>query len=210
MRILYNRASCDKNGKPYPGSKPIVWWDEQAKRWTGHDVPDVPVLMRDHLAGCGEELGGLGADHRQIFVFRGRGFLATASCMHLALGNHARRREERISSARSEPTSTIMLEGLAEQEVAHQHACLVAPDQAGGRPAAPQLAFVHHVVMQQGGGVHELHRGRQPVMPVAGIAGDTRHRQRQHGPQPLATRGDQVIGDFRNHGRLPIRCGTGW
>jgi formate dehydrogenase major subunit len=20
-------------------SKPIVWWDEQAKRWTGHDVP---------------------------------------------------------------------------------------------------------------------------------------------------------------------------
>ena len=44
MRILYNRASCDKNGKPYPGSKPIVWWDEQAKRWTGHDVPDVPVV----------------------------------------------------------------------------------------------------------------------------------------------------------------------
>jgi formate dehydrogenase major subunit len=44
MRILYNRASCDRQGKPYPGSKPIVWWDEQAKRWTGHDVPDVPVL----------------------------------------------------------------------------------------------------------------------------------------------------------------------
>ena len=43
MRILYNRASCDKDGKPYPGSKPIVWWDEKAKRWTGHDVPDVPV-----------------------------------------------------------------------------------------------------------------------------------------------------------------------
>jgi formate dehydrogenase major subunit len=43
MRILYNRASCDRNGKPYPGSKPIVWWDEQAKRWTGYDVPDVPV-----------------------------------------------------------------------------------------------------------------------------------------------------------------------
>ena len=35
MRILYNRASCDKDGKPYPGSKPIVWWDEKAKRWTG-------------------------------------------------------------------------------------------------------------------------------------------------------------------------------
>ena len=44
MRILYNRASCDRHGKPYPGSETIVWWDEQAKRWTGYDVPDVPVL----------------------------------------------------------------------------------------------------------------------------------------------------------------------
>ena len=44
MRILYNRASCDQHGKPYPGSKPIIWWDEQAKRWAGYDVPDVPVL----------------------------------------------------------------------------------------------------------------------------------------------------------------------
>jgi formate dehydrogenase major subunit len=44
MRILYNRASCDRHGKPYPGSVPIVWWDEKAKRWAGYDVPDVPVL----------------------------------------------------------------------------------------------------------------------------------------------------------------------
>jgi formate dehydrogenase major subunit len=44
MRILYNRASCDRHGKPYPGSHPIVWWDEKAKRWAGYDVPDVPVL----------------------------------------------------------------------------------------------------------------------------------------------------------------------
>ena len=42
MRVLYNRASCDRNGKPYPGSKPIVWWDDKAGRWTGWDVPDVP------------------------------------------------------------------------------------------------------------------------------------------------------------------------
>jgi formate dehydrogenase major subunit len=42
-RILYNRASCDRHGKPYPDSLPIIWWDEKAKRWTGYDVPDVPV-----------------------------------------------------------------------------------------------------------------------------------------------------------------------
>jgi formate dehydrogenase major subunit len=44
IRVLYNRASCDRHGKPYPGAKPIVWWDETAKRWTGYDVPDVPVI----------------------------------------------------------------------------------------------------------------------------------------------------------------------
>jgi formate dehydrogenase major subunit len=44
MRVLYNRASCDKNGKPYPNCKPIVWWDEAKKSWVGHDVPDVPAL----------------------------------------------------------------------------------------------------------------------------------------------------------------------
>ena len=42
MRVLYNRASCDRHGKPYPGFKPIIWWDDKAKRWAGYDVPDVP------------------------------------------------------------------------------------------------------------------------------------------------------------------------
>jgi formate dehydrogenase major subunit len=44
MRVLYNRASCDRNGKPYPDSKPIVWWDEKAGKWTGYDLPDVPKM----------------------------------------------------------------------------------------------------------------------------------------------------------------------
>jgi formate dehydrogenase major subunit len=44
MRVLYNRASCDRDGKPYPNTKPIVWWDEAAGKWAGYDIPDVPVL----------------------------------------------------------------------------------------------------------------------------------------------------------------------
>lgn len=44
MRVLYNRASCDSKGKPYPNCKPIVWWDEKEQKWTGYDVPDVPSL----------------------------------------------------------------------------------------------------------------------------------------------------------------------
>ncbi|SDJ90530.1 formate dehydrogenase major subunit [Nonomuraea maritima] len=39
-RILYNRASARPDGSPWSERKRLVWWDEQAGRWTGHDVPD--------------------------------------------------------------------------------------------------------------------------------------------------------------------------
>jgi len=41
-RILYNRASADPGGRPWSQRKRLVWWDEQAGRWAGHDVPDFP------------------------------------------------------------------------------------------------------------------------------------------------------------------------
>ena len=39
-RILYNRASADPDGRPWSEAKAYVWWDEQAREWTGADVPD--------------------------------------------------------------------------------------------------------------------------------------------------------------------------
>ena len=39
-RTLYNRASADPAGKPWSERKKMVWWDEDAGRWTGTDVPD--------------------------------------------------------------------------------------------------------------------------------------------------------------------------
>ena len=42
-RILYNRASADPEGRPWSERKAYVWWDEEAGRWTGHDVPDFIV-----------------------------------------------------------------------------------------------------------------------------------------------------------------------
>ena len=51
MKILYNRASCDAEGKPMPArdakgnvlaaAVPIVEWDPLQRRWVGIDVPDV-------------------------------------------------------------------------------------------------------------------------------------------------------------------------
>lgn len=42
-RILYNRASADPDGKPWSERKRYLWWDAQARRWVGDDVPDFPV-----------------------------------------------------------------------------------------------------------------------------------------------------------------------
>ncbi len=39
-RILYNRASADREGKPWSERKRYIWWDAAERRWTGLDVPD--------------------------------------------------------------------------------------------------------------------------------------------------------------------------
>jgi formate dehydrogenase major subunit len=37
---MYNRASSDPDGKPWSERKKWVWWDAEAKKWVGYDVPD--------------------------------------------------------------------------------------------------------------------------------------------------------------------------
>jgi formate dehydrogenase major subunit len=39
-RVLYNRASCDPEGRPWDPARRQVWWNETAQRWVGNDVPD--------------------------------------------------------------------------------------------------------------------------------------------------------------------------
>jgi len=39
-RLMYNRASADPKGRPWSERKKYMWWDEEAQRWTGPDVPD--------------------------------------------------------------------------------------------------------------------------------------------------------------------------
>ena len=41
MKILYNRASCDAQGRPFDKKNAVIWWDEAEKKWAGHDTPDV-------------------------------------------------------------------------------------------------------------------------------------------------------------------------
>ncbi len=41
IRVLYNRASCDANGKPVDPDRTLIWWDPVQGVWTGNDGPDV-------------------------------------------------------------------------------------------------------------------------------------------------------------------------
>ncbi|MEA3119280.1 MAG: formate dehydrogenase major subunit [Paraburkholderia sp.] len=40
-RILYNRASCDVNGKPFDPSRELIAWN--GSKWAGPDIPDYKV-----------------------------------------------------------------------------------------------------------------------------------------------------------------------
>jgi formate dehydrogenase-N alpha subunit len=50
-RVMYNRASCDLNGKPWDPSRKQVWWNEGTGKWAGNDVPDFKADSnpKDHM-----------------------------------------------------------------------------------------------------------------------------------------------------------------
>jgi formate dehydrogenase major subunit len=69
-RVMYNRASCDLNGKPWDPERRQVWWNEAQQRWVGNDVPDFKVDSKpsDHMGpfimnpeGVGRIFGPLAA-----------------------------------------------------------------------------------------------------------------------------------------------------
>jgi len=69
-RVLYNRASCNLEGKPWDSSRRQVWWSEAAQKWVGNDVPDFKADSKpsEHMGpfimnpeGVGRIFGPLGA-----------------------------------------------------------------------------------------------------------------------------------------------------
>ena len=48
-RTLYNRASCDVNGKPWDPTRKIIEWD--GSKWSGFDVPDIAPTAKPQDVG---------------------------------------------------------------------------------------------------------------------------------------------------------------
>jgi formate dehydrogenase major subunit len=72
-RILYNRASADTDGKPWSERKALVWWDDEAGTWTGHDVPDF-VATRPPSYRPAEDARGVDAlSGIDAFIMQGDG-----------------------------------------------------------------------------------------------------------------------------------------
>jgi formate dehydrogenase major subunit len=76
-RILYNRASADPDGRPWSERKRYLWWDPDAGRWTGEDIPDFkPDMAPDYRPP--EDASGpaaLRGDEPFIMQADGRGWL---------------------------------------------------------------------------------------------------------------------------------------
>jgi formate dehydrogenase major subunit len=69
-RVLYNRASCDADGKPWDATRKQVWWNEGQQKWVGNDVVDFKIdsKPKDHMGpfimnpeGVGRIFAPLGA-----------------------------------------------------------------------------------------------------------------------------------------------------
>ncbi|MGW2073016.1 formate dehydrogenase [Streptomyces sp. NPDC001953] len=76
-RILYNRASAAPDGTPWSERKAYLWWDADAGRWDGHDVPDfipdrAPDFVPDDNATGPQALRG---DDPFIMQADGKGWL---------------------------------------------------------------------------------------------------------------------------------------
>ncbi len=48
-RVLYNRASCDLDGKPWDPSRKLIEWD--GAKWAGFDVPDIALTATPREVG---------------------------------------------------------------------------------------------------------------------------------------------------------------
>ena len=72
-RILYNRASADPQGRPWSERKKLIWWDEQARAWTGLDTPDFPVDKAPNTAAKKDGTGMDALSGTDPFIMMGDG-----------------------------------------------------------------------------------------------------------------------------------------
>ena len=85
-----------------------------------------------------------------------------------------------------------------KEEITHQNGRLISPERIGRSKAAAKIGVIHHIVMQQGGGVNKFYHTRQRDMPIAVIAAHFCRKEQERRPNSLATARKNIFADFAN------------
>jgi formate dehydrogenase major subunit len=103
-RVLYNRASADPEGRPWSERKALLWWDDEVRRWVGHDIADFPDdLPPGHVPPPGAVgPAALRGDDAFILQADGKGWLfAPSGVVDGPLPTHYEPAESPVSGGRS-------------------------------------------------------------------------------------------------------------
>jgi formate dehydrogenase major subunit len=133
-RIMYNRASARPDGQPWSERKKWIWWDDAAKRWVGHDVPDFPLNKAPATPGRPD---GVGLDYQSgvdpfIMKADGKGWLfAPAGLVDGPLPTHY------------EPVESPVVNPLyPKQSVNPVHKYWPRPDNRLSPPGDPSFPYI--------------------------------------------------------------------
>ena len=160
---------------------------------------DIVALLRedraDPRAGF-EQLRRLAVDDFHIVGLANVGVVAVHELQHFALGDRVGRVGEHVQDAQLLELDHH-LEGARVEEIADEHARLIAEDRVRGLLTAAQAGAVDDVVVQQRRRMNELDDGggRHVILAATGAAG-ARREQHGQGSQPLAAVVDDVVRDL--------------
>ena len=126
-RILYNRASCDAQGKPWAPARAFIHYDRSARKWVG-DVPDGgwPPLLDE------EGHPDAGARHSFLMLPEGRACLFAPTLVDGPLPEHYEPMESPVANLMSRQQSNPMVR-------------VWRPDQIAGPDRYPIIATTYRV-----------------------------------------------------------------
>ena len=162
--------------------------------------------LRDHRrdpAGGGKQGRGLRLNDLQIVLLARLDPALGGELVDLTLGNDGRGAAQNLEHLEA-AILDHQFEAAREEEIADQHARRIAPDDVGGALAPAEARAVDHVIVEQSGGVDELHGGGELVMASAAVIEQSRARQSQHRPHALAAACDQMAGQLGDQGDLAL------